>query len=178
MSARSDRGDASRFDDGALRGELRQAWSDLRAPAPDADVDAPDELAAAVNDWMRAAWTSLEAPELPTQARFAPRSADPIRRSTLLRLLPSALAALGTAAAVVLIVRFIGTPVQRPEPPTPQVAHAQPTVRPRIDGSIEMRSGNVRLILVPPAVDDAAPTHFGTEAAGAHPEPPSETLSR
>jgi len=179
MNPHQDRSDDAPFDDGGLQDELRQVWSELQAPAPDAGVDAPDDRTRAVNDWMRAAWASLEAPEALAQAQ---RTIEPVQRPTLLRLLPSVLITLGAAAAVVLIVQFIGTPVRHGVPSTPQVAHAQPTVHPRIDGSIEMRSGNVRLILVPPATDEApathSPTHSGTEAAGAHPEPPSETLSR
>lgn len=110
---------------------LREAWRALEPPvspgAPGADEAGPDPALA----WMRAAWDALEPP-----AARAPRR--------LARLL-------GTAAAAALVAGLLAWSLRAPRPSPVPRADAVALLRPTFhdDGSIELRSGVVRLVLIP-----------------------------
>lgn len=130
---------------------LHEAWRDLDPPSPHTSED---ELTRAAVEWLRGAWETLEAPtlELPLQlplqlpvARPAVGRAEPQRT---LRLLPLAAA---VAAGWLLFVLWLAGPGREvageiaaaPEEELPAM-HA--TLRD--DGSVELRSGVVRLVLM------------------------------
>jgi len=134
--------------------DLAAAWRKLDPPSPHPDEDA---LTRATVEWLRGAWNALEAPtlELPVVQSAALR--DQPRRT--LRLLPLAAA---VAAGWLLFVFWLARPAaesaneiaKAPEQDLPAM-HA---IR-RDDGSFELRSGVVRLVLLdqPPITTDPNP---------------------
>ncbi|MCP3916328.1 MAG: hypothetical protein GY711_12295 [bacterium] len=142
--------------------ELHEAWDALEPPRfEDAGGEPSDPVTRAAVDWMRAAWVHTPAP--------------PVRREPVAprRVAAGVAAALLAAASIaVLVTRMRGTgptpvspaipeahgraqangpfeeaPLHDPNPPV-LAAPIRPLIRE--DGSIEMRSGKVRLILVNP----------------------------
>jgi hypothetical protein len=163
--------DPGREDDVADAGaapleEFAAAWRALEPPAVD-DLEAtPDPATRASIEWLRAAWQAAAPPaprELPWSLRM---------RRTLRRAAPwSALVA--TAAAIVLLLSPVrhrspaDSPALPPTVPVEQVAigprtpeRTPPATEIHAD-RMEMRSGNVRLILFtsspPPRAPDAIP---------------------
>lgn len=134
---------------------LAAAWRELDPPSPHADEDA---LTRATVEWLRGAWETLESPtlELPVVQSAAQR--DTPRRT--LRLLPFAAA---VAAGWLLLVLWIARPGAESAnesiaEATQQELPAMHAIR-RDDGSFELRSGVVRLILLdrPPITTDPNP---------------------
>jgi ferric-dicitrate binding protein FerR (iron transport regulator) len=138
-------------EDDELARELRALYERLDpAPLGD-DADAADPETRRVVQWMRASWTEL-----------APRSAPPVparrsRGARLVRLRPwvrLALAAMLLAALTALVLwtrrpqrapLADGAPsVAAPTAPSLELLAASP-------GQVELRSGNVRLVLIEPA---------------------------
>ena len=117
--------------------ELRKLWQQLEAPAPDGPGDEATKAAVA---WAQAAWKSM-APEAP-QSR-------PRQRPRPKLLLPVLLPIAASAAALML---WIGLDQRTPKPvppaPTSLTASAPAHPRPIADGSLELRRGRVRLILI------------------------------
>jgi len=141
---------------------LRAAWKQLQVPDELAHRAAGDPETRACMDWMVSAWSSLDAP--PAALRSARSGPDPVtlRRRVVRRVVPFA------AAACALFVWRVGQPASE-LPPAPmqsvEIAQANPersVTRPVIhpvinrDGSIETRSGNVRLILLPENTSEGA----------------------
>ena len=132
--------------------ELRRAWRGLAPEDPADDLGLADARTRATVDWMRAAWSSVEAPAPPVHSLPAPRQRIPVLRLA---------AGLAAAAAVLLSLWFS---LQRPAGPArsrdeggPIAAVETPGARPAPEGPrlasissehIELRSGPVRLILL------------------------------
>ncbi|MFT7668000.1 MAG: hypothetical protein ACI8X5_000686 [Planctomycetota bacterium] len=147
--------------------EMRNLWNQLKAP--DATPETFDKETQAAVDWMRAAWTELEAPEVKLPARLRFR----LLRSRRRWLLPIA-----TAAAALVLFAWPTEPTARHEPEEPVEIlarvdspeihdEAPPTSAPkttitsarhsRFDeerNAIVMEHGKVRLILLT-AIEDA-----------------------
>ena len=128
---------------------LHEAWRDLDCPRPHADEDPPtDALTRATVEWLRGAWSTLEAPPLalPTNRTAAGSNASRWTR----RLLPLAGA---VAAGWLLFLLWIA---QTGERDTNDIVRAPERELPamhatlRDDGSVELRSGVVRLVLMDP----------------------------
>ena len=145
---------------------LRQDWRELDPRAPDVGLERPDELTAASVEWMRSAWEQLEAP---SDAALARRRATASRRS-----FAAALAAAAAIAALLWLARAdtdapgddealaeAPPPYERVEPPEPAPMVASIRPRLRADGSVELRSGKVRLILC--ATPPSAPPNEVTD---------------
>jgi hypothetical protein len=143
---------------------LRDAWHGLEPPDPTAAVDEPDPSTRATVDWLRAAW---RASEMPLELPWA------LRRRLALRRARRAVPWLAAAAAA-LLVAWIATR-ESPAPRSDQVAKhvaapepseivpsepresplAAPTDAPLVPVTVsarrmELRSGNVRFILLTP----------------------------
>ena len=118
-----------------LRG-LTEAWRGLEPPSVDRLEHEPDARTRATVDWMRAAWRELGAPPVPAP-RIVPQRPHP---------LAPILGAVAAAAAAVALLVLVPT---GPAPTVEPVATAPPPIRPsfRADGTVELRSGSVRLIL-------------------------------
>ncbi len=131
---------------------LHEAWRSLDSPPPHADEDpSADALTRATVEWLRGAWEALEAPALESPAMRTADDHDATRERR--RLLPLAAA---IAAGWLLFLLWLARPGEEasngiavaPEEELPAM-HA--TLRD--DGSVELRSGVVRLVLMdPPAL--------------------------
>lgn len=165
-----DADDAADRDAVAPLAEFAAAWRELDAPDATAALAAPDAATQATVDWLRAAWQA-SAPATPTGLPWSMRT-----RLALRRVAPwSALVA--AAAAVVILLTQLAEPARVPPTPSaplenvaigpvPEPIASVPTapaeIRPVIHADrMEMRSGNVRLILftpaAPPRAADASP---------------------
>ncbi len=126
---------------------LYEAWRDLDPPSPHTSEDA---LTRATVEWLRGAWETLEAPplELPLQLPVARTTVGKGGPRRTLRLLPLAAA---VAAGWLLFVLWLARPAAEP---THGIAAAPEEELPvmhailRDDGSVELRSGVVRLVLM------------------------------
>lgn len=157
--------------------DLRAAWSELEPPAPEAE-DVPDARTRVAVDWLKAAYEHLEPPSPVIPTWVQPRA----RRPRVVRLLglTRALAAAAAILALAFGARALlaggegsssrptelasgagghGAPAQvREAPSEPRAPAIHATFR--TDG-VELRSGNVRLILLD--AHREAPTHTLTE---------------
>jgi hypothetical protein len=137
--------------------ELKQLYRRLQPPAlPDEAAEADTETARVVQ-WMRDAWSGLEAPARATCAKQL--ALRPVRRSRLA--FAAAAAALLLAGAAALWRERAG---DAPLAPAPRVA--QGDVSAAEDGvelisvrpdHVELRSGPVRLVLLGPPPSDSTP---------------------
>ncbi|MFT5051322.1 MAG: hypothetical protein ACI8QZ_002733 [Chlamydiales bacterium] len=127
---------------------LRQAWKQLQVPEELAHDASNDPETQACMDWMTSAWNSLE---VPPPDRIAAPPILSVRRRVLRHVMPFA------AAACLLFIwraQLSGSAPADAPGRSLEIAMARPTrpvIRPVIhsDGSIETRSGSVRLILLP-----------------------------
>jgi len=149
---------------------LHEAWRNLDSPSPHADEDA---LTHATVAWLRGAWSTLEAPGLDLAAARAGTATDRDAWRGTHRLLPWAAA---VAAGWLLFVLWLAAPRATT---TPEIAVAPIQELPalhailRDDGSVELRSGVVRLVLVdrPPGAIPGANTNTIPTIPDPHPEP-------
>jgi hypothetical protein len=130
--------------------ELRGAWRALPAPPPARelrDEDAPTRRAV---EWTRSAWLALPVPAAAPPARTILRA--PSWRERRLWRAAAVAAALLLAASLPLLALALR---RRPDatPPTPVAEHAAPPHEALVvaahDGHLELRSGPVRLYLIP-----------------------------
>lgn len=136
---------------------LRSEWRALEAPAPDAELDAPDARTEAAVEWMRSAWSALEvpAPSIADSRVEMPRAAHLFGGG------PSRLAWLAAAAALLIAslpVMRAALDARAPEvvltgPEIASVAEPAPrlTALERPDDAIAMREGPVTLVLLMPS---------------------------
>ena len=115
--------------------DLERLWQALEAPAPDGPGDAATQASVA---WAQAAWKSI------TPAPWVPKLV-PRRRLRPVLLMPAAV-----AAAAMLIWIGLNQRTIEPTRPSPAsfTASAPMRVHPVSDGSLELRRGRVRLILI------------------------------
>ncbi|MGK0219967.1 MAG: ferric-dicitrate binding protein FerR (iron transport regulator) [Planctomycetota bacterium] len=117
--------------------ELQRLWQQLEAPAPDGPGDEATQASVA---WAQAAWKTITpAPRAP-KLRLRPR-----RQLRPLLLMPVA-----AAAAALLIWIGLDRRATKPTQPsqTSLTASAPMRAHPISDGSLELRRGRVRLILI------------------------------
>ncbi len=152
---------------------VRAAWSRLEAPAPPEALEDCDAQTRRAVGWARDAWARVHARPADTpsawesfQRELEHAARASARRARLRRLGSSAAAAAAVAAAVLLLLRVAPRLAHHPRPgpnaldssTETRVARHEPSyesvhepVHPRFrpDGSVELRSGAVRLILIP-----------------------------
>jgi len=122
--------------------DLKAAWNELEAPELAEDVRDADEATRRTVTWLRAAFEGLEVPEVTLPSRR--------RRSPFVYI---ALAAAAGLVALALARNYRAGPTEDTPAPT-IVAEAPLTANPVFheDGSIELRKGGVRLLLLPDPV--------------------------
>ena len=132
--------------------ELRRAWRGLAPEVPANELGRADPRTRAVVDWMRTAWSSVEAPVPPVHSVPAPRPRRPILRLA---------AGLAAAAAVLCSLWFFlqrppgparpeddGTRIATGDSPGGRAAPEEPRLASVGPDHVELRSGPVRLILL------------------------------
>lgn len=162
--------------------DLTAAWRAIEAPRLDAELDDHDPATEAAVDWLRKAWersapeTVPETLDAPWRARRLQRRARPVR---------TFLAVAASITAVFALVRALGPRASDPpttvdvavhtplhpsgDPPgeprtSPQSMDLDSERTPELIAStserLELRSGNVRLLLFTPSLPDLPPPDF------------------
>ena len=118
--------------------DLKSAWSELEAPAPAEHLADTDEVTQETVNWLRSAFDTLDVPAAELPAR---------------RLAPVVYIGLAAAACVLALAFAHRLTAISPHTPEEQVVVLDvPLLANPIfheDGSIELKKGGVRLILLP-----------------------------
>lgn len=143
---------------------LRAAWRDVPIPPATRELDDEDPATRASVEWLQDAWNGLDVPAAPgLPERPRPRALPP-----LLPWIAAAAASWLIAVALGLAGLDFGGDrqetasledqgereelIEAPSPPPVEPAPVPTVVRTDDDGSVEMVSGSVRLVLLPPSV--------------------------
>ena len=144
--------------------ELHALYRDLRPPPPADEASEADPTTRQVVQWMRGAWQALEAPPSTRPGELRPRPrALPARRwvvpaaaAALLLLAGGALwRALGVPGEPAFPARLAQAPAAPPEATPDAPAHDAVEILGVHPDRVELRSGNVRLVLLAPPPSDA-----------------------
>lgn len=181
----SDRDDLDR----RIQAELRDAWAGLEAP--DATPDTGDEQTQAALDWMRGAWSQLEAPrvQVPARLRWRLLRGDnlPLAAAAAILVLFTGYVALSSLdekhpggvsqlevadARGAAAVSKVGDP---PETADSSAAETPPTAFVGDDGkTVVMEYGSVRLVLLAPTeLEQPITNNPPTPATNSNTEPSS-----